>query len=138
MNANNIQLGKALLDGFNTRDLSAWEGALADNVQLSYPSFRNMQGKAAAKAYNAPFPAAFSDLTMTVTSAVEDGDRVIYTWTAKGTHDGALVTAAGAIPPTGKKATIDGVLITTIHGGKIVREETYWNIPDLLAQLGVL
>lgn len=138
MSANNIQLGKALFDGINMRDLSAWESVLADDVEVSYPGFRNMHGKAAAKAYNAVFPAAFSDLTITINSTVVDGDRVIYTWTAKGTHDGSLVTPAGAIPPTGKKASVDGVLITTIKAGKIVREETYWNVPDLLAQLGIM
>jgi len=63
---------------------------------------------------------------------------VIYTWTGKGTHDGPLATPTGPIPPTGKKGSIDGVLIATIKNGKIVREETYWNIPDLLAQLGVM
>jgi len=64
--------------------------------------------------------------------------RVIYTWTGTGTHDGPLATAKGIIPPTGKKGSIDGVLIATIKEGKIVREETYWNVPDLLAQLGLM
>ena len=60
--------------------------------------------------------------------------RAVYT----GFNTGPLNTPAGAIPPTGKKASVDGVLITTIKAGKIVREETYWNVPDLLAQLGIM
>ncbi len=36
---------------------------------------------------------------------------------------------------SGKTGAIDGVLITTIRAGRIVREETYWNVPDLLAQV---
>jgi len=136
--ASNVQLGQALFDGFNTRDLSKWESALADDVEISYPGFRGMRGKEAAKAYNAPFIVAFSDLNFQTHRVVEDGNTVIYTWTAKGTHDGPLATPKGPIPPTGGKGSIDGVLIATIKNGKIVREETYWNILDLLAQLGVM
>jgi predicted ester cyclase len=68
----------------------------------------------------------------------EKGDTVVYTWTGVGTHDGPLATPAGQVPPTGRRGRIEGVLISTVKNGKIVREETYWNQIDLLAQLGLM
>jgi ketosteroid isomerase-like protein len=79
--------------------------------------------------------AAFSDLHFQVHSAVADGARVTYAWTARGTHDGPLVTPSGTIPPSGRRGMVHGVLIATLEDGRIIREETYWNVLDLMAQI---
>jgi steroid delta-isomerase-like uncharacterized protein len=131
-------LGTALLDAFNRRDLAAWEQQLASDVAISYPGFRHQTGAAAARAYNAPFLVAFSDLQFRVTSTTREGDRIVSTWQAIGTHDGDLVTPNGIIPPTGRRGIVDGVLIVTVADGRIVKEETYWDRLELLSQLGVL
>ncbi len=138
MKPEEIKIGKSLLDALNARDLSRWEASLAENVTVSYPGLRGNNNKAAAKAFNEPFLTAFSDLHFNVERAVADGDTCVYVWTATGTHDGPLATPTGAIPPTGKKGNVPGVLIATIKNGKIVREETYWNVMDLMAQLGLM
>ena len=136
--ANVTQIGRALLDGFNARDLSSWEATLAPDATVSYPGLRGDHGREAARAFNAVFPAAFSDLHFTVTRTIAEGDTVAYCWVASGTHDGPLATPNGPIPPTGRRAEIPGVLIATVREGKIVREETYWNLVELLGQLGLM
>lgn len=138
MNANNVQIGRALLDAFNARDLSIWESKLAEDVSVSYPGFREGHGKEAARLYNLPFITAFSDLNMKVNKVFENGDTVVYMWTGRGTHDGPWQLPTGIAPPTGRKAAVDGVLVATIKDGKIVREETYWNPAELLTQLGLM
>jgi steroid delta-isomerase-like uncharacterized protein len=130
-----VQQGQALLDALNARDLSTWRRQLAPDFTASYPGLRDCRDAESAQAFNAPFLAAFSDLHFHIRSTATDGDRVIYVWTARGTHDGPLVSPAGTLPPTGKNGNVDGVLVTTVRDGKIVREETYWNVPDLLAQI---
>lgn len=130
-----VQQGQALLDAFNARDLSLWQRQLADTFTASYPGLRDCRNGEMARAFNAPFLAAFSDLHFQIHRAVADGDRAIYLWTGRGTHDGPLVTPAGTIPPSGKTGAVDGVLVSTVRDGRIVREETYWNVPDLLAQI---
>jgi len=65
--ASNVQLGRALLDGFNMRDLSAWESALADDVEISYPGFRGMRGKDAARTRPGPSTLPSSRLSPTST-----------------------------------------------------------------------
>jgi steroid delta-isomerase-like uncharacterized protein len=134
----NITVGRALLDALTAHDLSPWEAVLADDVVCSYPGFRGENGKAAAKAYNAPFLVAFSDLHFDVLQTVAEGDTVVYVWRATGTHDGPLALPTGTVPPTGKRGDVPGTLVATIKDGKIVREETYWNQIELLAQLGLM
>ena len=90
-----------------------------------------------AREYNAPFLKAFSDLHFRYTSSVTSGKRTVTTLSATGTHDGPLVTPAGVIPATGRKIALDAVLIVTVNGGKIVKEETYWDRIEMMEQLGV-
>ena len=130
-----VQQGRALLDAFNARDLSQWRRQLASDFTASYPGLRDCPNAEAAEAFNAPFLAAFSDLHFQVRLSAAEGERLIYLWTGRGTHDGPLVSPAGTLPPSGKSGGVDGVLISTVRDGRIVREETYWNIPDLLAQI---
>jgi steroid delta-isomerase-like uncharacterized protein len=133
-----ITIGRALLDALNDHDLNSWETALAEDATCSYPGFRGDYGKDAASAYNAPFLTAFSDLHFEVLRTVAEGDTVVYIWSATGTHDGPLALPTGTVPPTGKRGVVPGTLIATVKDGKIIREETYWNQVELLAQLGLM
>lgn len=136
----NVQTGKALLDAFNAKDLSIWERALAADFTFSYPGLRNGGNREVAKAFNAVFPPAIPDLKMEIVRTVLDdsGDTVIYQWVGTGHHNGPLQLPTGVVPATGRAATVPGILIVTLKDGKIVREETYWNQIDLLAQLGLM
>jgi hypothetical protein len=46
-----------------------------------------------------------------------------------------VVRLSGARFRPGRKGTVSGVMIVTLKDGLILREETYWNIPDLIQQL---
>src|SRR5262249_20781836 len=48
------------------------------------------------------FKGAFPDLRINVTNQVATDESVVSEFTAKGTHNGPLLTPAGAIPPTGR------------------------------------
>ena len=130
-------IGRALLDALTAHDLRRWEAALAPGATLSYPGLRETD-VAAARAFNAPFLEAFSDLRFTVDCTIAQGDTVVYCWRARGTHDGPLPLPIGTVPPTGRPAEIPGVLVTTVRDGQIVREETYWNLLEQLTQLGLM
>ena len=77
---------------------------------------------------------AYADLRLSFGDLIADGDKVAYTWTLRGLHQGELY----GIPPTGKKVTTSGVTINRLVNGRIV--ET-WMFPDtmgLMQQLGVV
>ena len=131
--ADQVEIGRALLDAINARDLSQWETRLAGDYTASYPGMRNGVDREAAKGFNGVFLTGTPDLHFEVQRTIADGNVVVYQWLASGTHTGPLVLPTGSIPPTGKRGAVPGVLITVVKQGKIVREETYWNQVELLS-----
>lgn len=77
---------------------------------------------------------AFPDIHFTIEDQVTEGDKVVTRWTARGTHQGELM----GILATNKEATVTGIQIDRLAGGKIVE---HWGIFDqlgLMQQLGVV
>lgn len=131
-------IGRAVLDAIEAHDMDRWEAVLAPEATFSYPGLRDNPDRATARAYNEPFLAAFSDLHFTYDRILVQGDTVVYSWRGTGTHDGPLALPTGTVPPTGRTGDVAGVLVAVVRDGKIVREETYWNQIELLAQLGLM
>jgi steroid delta-isomerase-like uncharacterized protein len=139
MNAQtNIEIGKILFDAVREGDLSSWEAALSDDFTFSYPGLREGGDKQAAKAFNEVFMTASPDLTFDIQRTVADGETIVYQGIFNATHTGPLALPTGTIPPTGRTASVPGVLISVVRDGKLVREETYWNLAELMAQLGLM
>lgn len=132
---NRIRLARILFDSFATGDLSAWQGALAPDFTFSYPGLPNGNGAAEARAYNQPFLDAFTAWSTEVHASAVSGDIVFLLLTIRATLSGPLVTPGGTVPATGQRYTVPLVLVSEIRDGSITREATYWNVPDLLAQI---
>jgi ketosteroid isomerase-like protein len=128
-------VARALADSLSSGDFSTWEAQLAPNFTASYPGMRGSHGKAAALAFNKVFPVAFPDLQFAFTNSARSGDVVYLSMTAEGTHLGPLASPAGAIAPTGRRGVVDVVFVVTVKDGRIEREESYWNVADLIEQL---
>ena len=77
---------------------------------------------------------AFPDLRLTIEAQVSEGDLVVTRWKASGTHQGELF----GIAPTGKQATVTGISLTRVSGGKIAEDWTNWDTLGLLQQLGAV
>lgn len=134
----NVKIAMSFIEGFNARNMSQWAGLLADNFTAEYPG-APMLNSTQARQFNEAFLPAFPDLHFEADRVLTDGDFVVIHWTAGGTHNGPLMTASGqTIPPTHQKGVVVSVLISEIKGGKIVREQTYWDQMALLSQLGLI
>lgn len=80
---------------------------------------------------------AFPDFNITYEKIIIKGDKIIwFPWTLTGTNTGHFHTPLGDLPPTGKKVRISGVAIDRIVNGKVVEEWVFWNVLDMLQQLG--
>jgi steroid delta-isomerase-like uncharacterized protein len=91
-------------------------------------------GREGLKQMMLPFRAAFSDAHTIVNDVIVEGDKVVWRWTFRGTHTGALM----GIPATNKTITFTGITIDRIAGDQIVER---WNQADfmgLMQQLGVM
>jgi steroid delta-isomerase-like uncharacterized protein len=136
MSAENKALARRLLeDVFNGGNLD-----LVD--ELIAPSFVNhdaampepLRGIEGAKASISGYREAFPDLHITVEEQIAEGEYVTTRWSARGTQEGDLM----GIAATGKQATVTGITIDRITGGRFVESWTNWDTLGLLQQLGVV
>ncbi len=74
----------------------------------------------------------FAELEVIFEEVIVKGDRIWSRYTMSGINAGSL----GDIPPTGKKFQVTGIAITRIVDGKIIEDETYWNVLGFYQQLG--
>ena len=108
----NKRLALTVIEALNARDLDPWSQKLSDDYAAEYPGVSTLN-KTHSIGYNERFVIAFPDLHFdTVTGRT--------------------------IPPTRRKATVSGVLLTEVRDGKIAREHWYWDQLSLLDQLGIL
>ena len=78
---------------------------------------------------------AFPDLSVTIVDQVAEGDKVATrNETSRGTHKGDLFGTAA----TGKQATVRGMEISRLAGGKVVETYVSWDTLGLLQQVGAL
>lgn len=82
----------------------------------------------------AGYRSAFPDLTIAIDEQIAEDDRVVTRWTAHGTQDGEIF----GIAPTGKAATVTGISINRISGGKLIEARSNWDTLGMLQQLGVV
>lgn len=82
----------------------------------------------------AAFRAAFSDLRLDLDELIESTERVIYRFTARGTHDGPFM----GIAASGRKIEVQGIGIDRFESGKTIERWIQYDSAGLLQQLGVL
>ena len=76
----------------------------------------------------------FPDYLLTVDDEVAEGDKVVFRWTLRGTHEGEYL----GVPATGKKIEQIGAAIYRMANARIVE---LWFYPDnlgLLQQFGAI
>jgi steroid delta-isomerase-like uncharacterized protein len=93
-------------------------------------------GLEALKEYYSYTHKAMPDLHATIDEIIVKGDKIIWVWTFTATHTGPFHTPLGDIPPTGNKVHFSGVAIDRVDQGKMVEEWVYFNVLDVLMQLG--
>jgi predicted ester cyclase len=134
----NERLAMTAIEALNTRTLDPWSENLSDDYVAEYPGVP-LLNKAQSIGYNKRFVVALPDTHFEVKSVVAQDDQVFIHWTVSGTQAERLATVTGrTIPPTRRRATVSGVLLTEVRDGEIVREGWYWDQLSLLDQLGIM
>ena len=129
---------KALLDRyleiFNEGNLALADEILDPEFVLKSPFLPEpIVGIEALKAFVPNNATTFPDFHCTIEEIMVKGDKIVSRFTITGTNTGFL----GELPPTGKKVHISAaVAITQVVNGKIVEDETFWNVLDFYQQLG--
>ena len=93
-----------------------------------------IRGRDALKEAIATFREGAPDLTKSVDETYVDGDTVVVTYTATGTHEGEIM----GIAPTGRSIEVDGVFVYRVEDGRLAEGTDQWDALGLLDQLGSL
>ena len=115
-------------------DLSMIPELFADEYVYHSPGSPDVYGPDSFRELVTAYRAAFPDFLQTADLLIAaEGDTVVSRWTSTGTHQGEFL----GVPPTGKRVTFTGVVITRVAGGKVVEDWELVDMPGLLQQLGV-
>lgn len=123
---------------YNEGDVAACMELYADDaVQVMHDGV--FEGREAIEERLSRDLITFPDITYTVLSFFEQGDRFADEFVVVGTQTGPFPLPDGTeIPPTGRRVEIRGMEFVEVRGGKIVVDNLYYDNVSLLAQLGVI
>ncbi len=121
------------METMNRADLDLVDEIIAPEFVLRSPFFPEpIKGIEDYKALVTNTSKTFSDFNATIEEVVVKGDKIWGRFSMDGINTGPL----GELPATGKKFHISGLAITRIVDGKIVEDETFWNVLEFYQQLG--
>ena len=98
------------------------------------PAPGSVPNREGTKQTNIAIRAAFSDSHTTIDDLIAEGDKVVWRWTFRGTHQGPLM----GIPATGKQITFTGIVVDRMAGGRIVERWAQNDDLGMMQQLGVI
>jgi predicted ester cyclase len=137
-NEQNIWITRQVLDrGFNQGDLSVFDEYMHPNgvdhqEPPGTPFIEHL------KQVVSGLRTAFPDLHFEIHDIMADGDTVAFRSTMTGTHSGVLEMMPGKqLPPTGRHVSIPHMHFVRVVDGKTTDLWHLWNIPMMMAQLGV-
>lgn len=135
MSEENKAIARRFFEIFERGDLDALDEVLtADMVTHDPYNPYAGEGLEGAKKAVAMYRDAFPDLRFEIEDLIAEGDRVVTRWTGTGTHEGELM----GMQPTGKKASVTGMTIDRIEGGKIAEAWTNWDTLLLMQNIGAI
>ena len=132
-----VKLARKQVEAFNSGDWEQMRAMLASDSRYDeLGTERKIEGPEKIVELFKGWKSAFPDAVGTVTSAVASGNRAALEVTWKGTHTGALETAEGTIPASGKRQETPAAFFLTFEGDKIKESRHYFDSMTLLKQIG--
>ena len=123
---------------YNAGDLDAYVDLYADDAVLTTPEgvFR---GRREIHERFARELSAMSDVTFTVVSYVEEGDRFADEFIFAGIHTGPFLMPDGAqLPATGRTIELKAMEVVVVRDGKMVVDNLYYDNASVLTRLGAV
>ena len=98
------------------------------------PEGGGVRGPEGMKELIGSFRSAFPDIEFTIEEQVAEEDKVVMRLTARGTHQGELQ----GIPPTSRRVTVMGMVMSRSAGGKMVESWELYDNLGMMQQLGLI
>lgn len=132
------QVGAEFVAAFDAHDESRIRELNAEHAVIEAPGDVKLEGREAATQYAMGWLRAFPDAHITIRNELEAGDWVVQEFTFEGTHDAALATPDGEIPPTHRRLQGRGVQLLRVEGAAIADPRLYFDQVQVLTQLGLM
>jgi steroid delta-isomerase-like uncharacterized protein len=133
-----IQVARRHVEAFNAGDWGAYSADLTnETVHEEVATNRRMTGIVEILDLQKGWKAAFPDAKGSITDALACGSTAVLEITYEGTHSGNLEMPGGAVPPTGRRASVKAVEVVETENGKIKAEREYFDLAGMMAQLGL-
>lgn len=126
------------VEAWNRRDKEAFVGLAAPDVTVTASGGIELRGLSGMRQFYDLWFEACPDNTIRYDNVIEEGGRVMGEANFTGTHSGVLHSPAGDIPPTGKRVSVDYVGALRVSSGEINSLRIYFDVMDLMVQLGVV
>jgi predicted ester cyclase len=123
---------------FNAHDEIALKSLFADNARFIAPGDVRLVGRDAIAGYTNSWMKALPDARITVTHEIVSGPWVVQEFTFDGTHKAPLTGPMGTIQATNRKVSGQSVSITRYENDLAVETRLYFDVVQLLTQLGVM
>jgi predicted ester cyclase len=123
---------------FNAHDESALRTLIAPNVKFTAPGDVRLVGKDAVIGYTNSWMKALPDAKLIVTNEIVSGPWIVQEFTFEGTHKAPLTGPMGTIQATNRKVSGQCVSITRYENDLQVETRLYFDVVQLLTQLGVM
>ena len=133
--ANKALVRRWIEEGWNAGNLSIVDEIYDPNVVQYEPSSpAPVTNSEALKQYIGTFLTAFPDIHFTIDDLLAEADKVLWRFTARGTHTGPLMN----IPPSGKSTNVTGMVLFRIANDKIAEVWVNFDTLGMLQGMGVI
>jgi carboxymethylenebutenolidase len=126
---------------FGARNADLAVETMAENVYVNMvPLMNGGVGREAVREFYAKhfLPQLPPDMEMILISRTVGQERIVDEMVARFTHSLQIDWMLPGVPPTGKRVELPFVIIIQFEGGKISRENLYWDQASVLAQVGLI
>jgi ketosteroid isomerase-like protein len=125
----------AFLATIDRHDLDRIPDFYAEDARIEDPGGAVFHGGAALKPHIGRLVTAFPDIRHHVELVTASADSAAVQGRLTGTQDGPLVLPDRTIPPSGKQVDVRFAFVIHTAGGKIVRDDLYFDRLDMLGPL---
>lgn len=123
---------------FNSHDEATLRSLIAPNARFLAPGDVRLEGRDAVIGYSNGWMKALPDAKINVTHEIVSGPWIVQEFTFTGTHTGPLTGPMGTIQATNRKVSGQCVSITRYENDLGVETRLYFDVVQLLSQLGVM
>lgn len=131
-------LAEKVTRAFNAHDEVTLKSLYADSAKFLAPGDVRLVGKDAIIGYTQNWMKALPDAKINVTHEIVSAPWIVQEFVFSGTHTGPLTSPMGTIQATNRKVNGQCVSINRFENDKIVESRLYFDVVQLLTQLGVM